>query len=56
MDESLKEVHHSYHTNKCESMNKFITKFVDKSLHLCCTIVGKARTYVAVGIDSVGYE
>jgi hypothetical protein len=55
-DESLREVHHSYHTNKCESMNKFITKFVDKSLHLCRTIVGKARTYVAVGIDSVGYE
>jgi hypothetical protein len=55
-DESLEEVHHEYHTNKCESLNKFVTKFVDKSVHLCRTIVGKARTYVAVGIDSVGYE
>ncbi len=55
-DESLKDVHHRWHTNKCESMNKFITKFVNKSSHQCRTIVGKARTYVAVGIDSVGYE
>ena len=55
-DESLKDVHHSWHTNKCESMNKFISKFVNKSTHLCRTIVGKARTYVAVSIDSIGYE
>ena len=37
-------------------MNKFITKFVNKSNHFCCTIVGKAHTYVAVSINSIGYE
>jgi hypothetical protein len=55
-DESLREVHHEWHTNKCESMNQFITKFIRKCSHLCMTIVGRARTYLAVGIDSVGYE
>ena len=55
-DEALKEVHHEWHTNKCESMNQFITKFIRKSTYLCRTIVGKGRTYLAVGIDSIGYE
>jgi hypothetical protein len=55
-DEALKEVHHEWHTNKCESMNMFITKFVRKTSHLCMTIVGKSRTYLAVSIDSLGYE
>ena len=55
-DDALKDVHHSWHANKCESMNKFITKFVNKSTHLCRTIMGKARTYLVVSIDSIGYE
>jgi hypothetical protein len=55
-DECLKEVHHKWHTNKCESMHQFITKFVRKCYHLCRSIVGKARMYLAVGLDSVGYE
>jgi hypothetical protein len=48
--------HHSWHTNKCESVNQFITKFICKSYHLCHTIVGRACTYLAVSLDSVGYE
>jgi hypothetical protein len=55
-DEALKEVHHLWHTNKCESINAFISKFVPKTKHLCRTIVGKARTYLAISLDSVGYE
>jgi hypothetical protein len=55
-DQALRDIHHEWHTNKCESMNKFITKFVLKSTHLCRTIAGKARTFLAVGLDSVGYE
>jgi hypothetical protein len=55
-DQALHEIHHEWHTNKCESMNKFITKFINKSTHLCRSIVGKARTYLAVGLDSIGYE
>jgi hypothetical protein len=55
-DASLRQVHHAWHTNKCESMNQFIAKFIRKSEHLCRTIVGRARTNLAVSIDSVGYE
>jgi hypothetical protein len=55
-DEALKDVHHLWHTNKCESINAFISKFVPKTKHLCRTIVGKARTYLAISLDSVGYE
>jgi hypothetical protein len=54
-DDALKEVHHEWHTNKCESMNQFISKFVRKSTYLCRTIVGKGRTYLAVSLDSIGY-
>jgi hypothetical protein len=55
-DSLLKEVHHAWHTNKCESMNQFIAKFIRKSGHLCMTIVGRARTYLVVSINSLGYE
>ena len=52
----MKEVHHEWHTHKCESMNQFITKFVWKSTSLCRTIVGKGHTFLTVSIDSIGYE
>jgi hypothetical protein len=55
-DKALREVHHKWHTNKCESMNQFITKFIRKSIHLCKTIVARARTYLAVSLDSIGYD
>ena len=55
-DESLQDVHHEWHTNKCESLNNFIAKFIPKCYHLCRSIAGKARTYLAVAIDSIGYE
>jgi hypothetical protein len=55
-DKALHDIHHKWHTNKCESMNKFITKFVPKTTHLCTMIVGKARAHLAVALDSVGYE
>ena len=37
-------------------MNKCTTKFVDKSTHLCRTIVDKAGTYIAALINSIEYE
>jgi hypothetical protein len=55
-DEELHDIHHEWHMTKCELMNQFETKFVWKTLHLCRSIVGKARTYLAVSLDSVGYE
>jgi hypothetical protein len=56
MDSALKEVHHAWHTNKCESMHQFITKCIWKSYYLCRMIIGRASTYLAVSIDSLGYE
>jgi hypothetical protein len=41
---------------KCESLNGFIKKFLPKHKHYCRTIVNQARTCLAVGIDSLGYE
>jgi hypothetical protein len=55
-DEALHDIHHKWHMNKCESMNKFISKFILKTMHLCRSIVGQAHTYLAVALDSVGYE
>jgi hypothetical protein len=52
---NLREIYHEFHSNKCESLNGFITKFLPKHKHYCRTIVNRARTYVAIGIDSVGY-
>jgi hypothetical protein len=56
MDECLTDVHHEWHTNKCELMNMFIAKLISKCYHLCRTIAGKAWLYLAVMIDSIGYE
>jgi hypothetical protein len=54
--EALRELYHNVHSNKCESMNGFITKFVPTDKDFCRTIANKARTLMAIGIDSVGYE
>ena len=54
-DESLRDMHHSFDTNKNECFNKLVTKFVPKTSYLCGSVAGKARVYVAAGIDSVGY-
>jgi hypothetical protein len=53
---NLREIYHEYHSNKCESLNGFITKFLPKHKHYCRTIINRARTYLAIGIDSVGYK
>jgi hypothetical protein len=56
-DASLKKLHHAWQTNKCESMNQFVIKeFIQKSYHLCRTIIGRAPTYPAISIDSIGYD
>jgi hypothetical protein len=53
---NLRDIYHEVHSNKCESLNGFITKFLPKHKHYCRTIVNRARTYLAIGIDSVGYR
>jgi hypothetical protein len=53
---TLLEVWHKYHSNKCESLNNMITKFVPKKKHMCRTLSNKARTCMAIGgLDSNGY-
>jgi hypothetical protein len=53
---NLRDVYHEVHSNKCESLNGFIIKFLPKHKHYCRTIVNRARTYLAIGIDSLGYD
>jgi hypothetical protein len=56
-DSSLWELWHEVHSNKCESLNGFITKFLPKHKHYCRTIINEARTNnVAISIDLVGYQ
>jgi hypothetical protein len=54
-EEGLRDLYHEVHSNKCESLNGFISKFIPKKKHLCRTIANTARTYLAIAIDSVGY-
>ena len=41
-DEALKQIHHGYNANRCESLNRFISKFVCKDGYRCRTICSKA--------------
>ena len=55
-DEALEDLYHMYDTNKIESLNKFITKFLPKSTYLCGSMAAKSRVHTAVAIDSIGFE
>jgi hypothetical protein len=55
-EEALRDLRHGFHSNKCESLNGFITKALPKNKHTCLSNVNKARTNIIVGIDSLGYE
>jgi hypothetical protein len=54
--EALRDLRHGFHSNKCESLNSFITKALPKNKHTCLSNVNRARSNVIVGIDSLGYE
>ena len=54
---NLQEIYHEFHSNKkCESLNGFIMKFLPKHKDYSWSIINRAQTYLAVGIDSLGYE
>jgi hypothetical protein len=53
---ALCDIHHKWHMNKCESMNKCILKFILETMHLCKSIISQACTYLVVALDSVGFE
>jgi hypothetical protein len=52
----LRQLWHRYDTNLVEAFNKFLTKFLPKDKTYCQTIENKARSMVAVGIQSIGYQ
>jgi ribosomal protein L32 len=52
----MRRVFHELSTNKTEEIHSLITNvFLPKRSYYCRTICGKARTYLAVSIDSLGY-
>jgi ribosomal protein L37AE/L43A len=55
-DSKLRQLWHQYDTNNVEAFNKFLTKFLPKDRTLCQTIENKARSYLAVGLQSIGYR
>jgi hypothetical protein len=54
--EALRDLRHGFHSNKCESLNGFITKAIPKNKHTCSSNANKARTNMIVGINLPGYE
>jgi hypothetical protein len=55
-DAKLRQLHHQYDTNNVEGFNKFLTKFLPKDKTYCKTIENKARSMLAVGLQSIGYR
>jgi hypothetical protein len=55
-DSKLCQLFHEYDTNNVEGFNKFLTKFLPKDRTYCQTIENKARSMLAVGLQSVGYR
>jgi hypothetical protein len=54
--EKLKECHHRYSSQKNESMNRHISRYVPKDVTYSQSMSLTARVSLAVGIDSVGHE
>ena len=52
----MSEIFHGYNTQKNESLNAVVSKYIPKRTHLCRTIVGKGRVFLACGINSDGME
>jgi hypothetical protein len=55
-DDWLKDLWHDVHSNKCESLNGFLTKFLPKKKYFCRSMAISGRTHLAITIDSIGYE
>jgi hypothetical protein len=52
----LCQLYHQYDTNNVEGFNKFLTKFLPKDKTYCQMIENKARSMLAVGLQSIGYR
>lgn len=55
-EELLREVHHSFSTNKCESLNAKIARHLPKNKYLQGTFGAEGRVCLAICLDSVGHE
>ena len=52
----MRRVFHEWSTNKTEQIHSLVTNvFLPKRSYYCRTICGRARTHLAVSIDSLGY-
>ena len=54
-DAWMKDLMHDFDSNKPESFNGFLTKFLPKHKFFASTIINQGRTYLAISVDSVGY-
>ncbi len=55
-EDRLRRVFHEWSTNKTEQIHSLVTNvFLPKRSYYCRTICGRARTHLAVSIDSLGY-
>jgi hypothetical protein len=52
----LRECHHRYSSQKNESMNKLISRYVPKDRMFCKSMSLHSRVCLAVGVDSVSHE
>ena len=55
-DDKLRQLYHEYNTNAVEGFNKYLTKFLHKDRTYCQTIENAARSYLAAGLQSVGFR
>jgi hypothetical protein len=56
VDEKLRQLFHEYNTNAVEGFNKYLTKFLHKDKTFCQTIENGARSYLAAGLQSIGFR
>jgi hypothetical protein len=54
--EKLRECHHGYSSQKKESMNNLISRYVPKDRTYCQSLSLTSRICLAVGVDSVGHK
>jgi hypothetical protein len=56
VEAKLQQLFHQYHTNDVEGFNKYLTKFLPKDRTYCQTIENRARSMLAVCLQSMGHR
>jgi hypothetical protein len=53
----LRRCYHQFCNNKTEKLHRLVVNdFLPKRSYFCCTICGRARTYLAMSVDTLGIE